>query len=77
MYEQLVVSHVYKHCMSVPYMSALNRFTGCVEVDLQGPGAPDADRPARHVRHSHFRHHRARVLLGGPAQDLLQHRRPK
>ncbi len=54
----------------------LPRFAGCAQVDPEGLGAPHADRPPRHVRHPHLRHHRTGILLRSAAQDLLLHRRP-
>lgn len=48
------------------------RSPGCVEVYHQGDGTPAADWFASVVRHCDICHHRAGVLLGGVAQDLLQ-----
>jgi hypothetical protein len=52
-------------------LAPLSRSTSCTEVNPEGAGPAHADRPACHVCHRHLRHHRPRILLGGPAQVLL------
>ena len=55
----------------------LFRLAGRSEVNSEGFGAFDADRLVGHVRHSHLRHHRTRVLLGSSPQNLLLNFKPQ
>ena len=75
--EKLLVQTCHCHNSSrIPFL-CLCRFTGRSQVHFQGSCAAYANRPASYVRHSYLCHHRPRVLLGGLAQNMLQHLGPK